>query len=116
MIFNPRALIFSTETEFTQKALIIFRFKYEFNPLYKRFAVQLHCDPSSVEKIKKIPYLPISFFKVHPVLTTAFTPSTVFTSSGTTGSVTSRHFVKDIDLYEESFTRSFERLYGPIKE
>lgn len=39
----------------------------------------------------------------------------IFESSGTGGPV-SRHLVADIHLYEESFTRGFERFYGPPEE
>ncbi len=42
--------------------------------------------------------------------------ATVFESSGTTGSINSRHFVKDIELYKESFTKGFELFYGPVKD
>jgi len=40
----------------------------------------------------------------------------VFSSSGTTGSVTSQHFVTDISLYEESYLKGFNYFYGDIKE
>jgi phenylacetate-coenzyme A ligase PaaK-like adenylate-forming protein len=33
-------------------------------------------------------------------------------SSGTTGAETSRHHITDVRLYEESFLRGFERVYG----
>ncbi|MFZ0489458.1 MAG: acyl transferase, partial [Salegentibacter sp.] len=35
-----------------------------------------------------------------------------FTSSGTTGSTTSRHLVTDLSLYERSFQKAFENFYG----
>lgn len=115
MIFNPRALIFSSDTDFTGKALMTFRFQYAYNDVYKRFVDALNCDPSTVDSIARIPFLPVSFFKTHSVVTTSFKTRTVFSSSGTTNSVTSRHFVKDIELYEQSFTTAFEMLYGPVK-
>ena len=37
---------------------------------------------------------------------------TIFTSSGTTGSTTSKHYVADLKLYETSFLKAFERQYG----
>jgi phenylacetate-coenzyme A ligase PaaK-like adenylate-forming protein len=36
----------------------------------------------------------------------------IFDSSGTTGSVPSRHFVAEVSLYEESFMRGFQHFYG----
>ncbi len=39
----------------------------------------------------------------------------IFTSSGTTGSVTSQHFITDIQLYKESYLKGFAHFYGDIK-
>jgi phenylacetate-coenzyme A ligase PaaK-like adenylate-forming protein len=36
----------------------------------------------------------------------------IFESSGTTGSETSRHYVTDLNVYEESFLTSFKLFYG----
>jgi phenylacetate-coenzyme A ligase PaaK-like adenylate-forming protein len=116
MIFNPSALIFSPYTDFTQKALTTFNFQYANNEVYKRFADALNCDPSTVNSVDKIPFLPVSFFKTHPIITTSFNPDTIFSSSGTTNSVTSKHFVKDLRLYEESFITAFELRYGPVND
>jgi hypothetical protein len=40
----------------------------------------------------------------------------IFESSGTTGSINSKHFVKDVGLYRENFTRIFEMFYGTPSE
>ena len=40
----------------------------------------------------------------------------VFTSSGTTGTINSHHFVKDAALYVKSFVNCFEQFYGNIDE
>jgi hypothetical protein len=63
-----------------------------------------------------IPFLPIRFFKSHEVKTTSFESEIFFESSGTTGTINSRHFIKDISLYEESFLKGFEQVYGNISE
>ncbi|MDZ7848718.1 MAG: hypothetical protein U5L96_19400 [Owenweeksia sp.] len=63
-----------------------------------------------------MPYLPIRFFKSHAVLTGRATAREVFTSSGTTGSVPSRHFVRDLGWYEEFCQRGFAASYGPIDQ
>uniref|UniRef100_UPI003567DA85 acyl transferase n=1 Tax=Labilibaculum sp. TaxID=2060723 RepID=UPI003567DA85 len=39
-----------------------------------------------------------------------------FTSSGTTGNLTSRHFVPDLKMYEQSFTKGFEQYYGSVSD
>ena len=69
-------------------------------------------SPSKVNSLEAIPYLPISFFKTHNVVTTEFEPEIIFESSGTTGENTSRHLVKKMELYEKSFTGAFKLFYG----
>ena len=104
------------EDSFETTALNIFRFQYENNPVYQDYVKALHIKPDTVNQIEQIPFLPIQFFKSQVVKTTNFEPMMVFESSGTTGSLSSRHFIKDISLYEKSFIKSFELFYGPVKE
>jgi len=108
--------IFSSNEPFSKKAVKIFHFQYRHNEIYKRFADTLNCKPHLVNSISEIPFLPISFFKTHKIITTDFTPERVFKSSGTTGSVNSQHFVKDISIYETSFISGFKNFYGNIRD
>ena len=98
--------------QFEALALEVFRFQYDHNPLYRRYADALHRPKEAVRTLRSIPFLPIRFFKSHQIMTTPFRPETVFESSGTTGSLNSRHFVKDAGIYRHSFTRAFEHFYG----
>ena len=100
------------QEQFVARALEIFRFQYEQNPLYRSYTDALHIDPFKVEDLTAIPYLPLEFFKRVPVKTTDFEPMAVFESSGTTGMIASRHFIKDLSLYQSSFLKGFERFYG----
>ncbi|HEX9513439.1 MAG TPA: acyl transferase [Puia sp.] len=102
--------------DFTATALEIFRFQYDNNPIYRLYTDTLGISPGAVQAITEIPFLPVSFFKTHPVKTTDFTPEAVFESSGTTGTRGSLHEVKDLGLYKESFMAGFERFYGPVKD
>ena len=68
--------------------------------------------PREITSVERIPFLPISFFKTHQVTTTRFEPEIIFESSGTTGINTSKHSIKDISLYKQSFTKGFELFYG----
>jgi hypothetical protein len=104
------------QNNFEALALEIFHFQYNNNPVYYQFCQSLNIDESSVNEIKKIPFLPISFFKTHRINTTTFEPQAVFESSGTTSSINSRHFVKDITIYEKSFTKTFELFYGNVQD
>lgn len=102
--------------DFTTQALELFRFQYEQNPLYRRYSDTLGVAPAGVRRLEDIPYLPVSFFKTDAVRTTDFVPETVFTSSGTTGMVSSRHEIKDLDLYRQSFRAAFTHFYGNITD
>ena len=109
-IFNIK-----TEQDFKSLALEIFNFQFENNPVYRSFCDLLYIHPSDVKAIEEIPFLPIQFFKSHEVLSAQSDVPITFTSSGTTGSTTSKHMVTDLDLYKTSFTKGFEHFYGPIE-
>lgn len=97
-------------------ALEVFFFQYTNNDLYKKYVDSLGISPSKVETPERIPYLPISFFKTHDVVTTRFDPEITFESSGTTGENTSRHLVKDLELYDTSFKSAFKLFYGKPRD
>ncbi len=111
-----RNRIFSIEDQqdFNAVAFEIFHYQYLANPLYGKFVDSLGKKPERITNLSDIPFLPISFFKSHKVVTGHFTEETIFESSGTTGMIPSRHYVSDFSLYEDSFTRGFERFYGPL--
>jgi phenylacetate-coenzyme A ligase PaaK-like adenylate-forming protein len=109
--------IFSVdEQNFAEKALDIFRYQYSNNGVYQKWVDSLHLQVDSVKKIEEIPFLPVHFFKTHTVATGKFTPQTVFESSGTTNSLNSKHFVKDLNLYHKSYLEGFKRFYGDINQ
>jgi phenylacetate-coenzyme A ligase PaaK-like adenylate-forming protein len=99
---------------FSGLALEVFHFQYNHNPLYHQYCNALGITLNSVTDVLKIPFLPVSFFKSHPVKTTEFEPALSFESSGTTGTANSKHLIKDINLYKESFKRAFRYFYGKI--
>jgi len=75
----------------------------------------LKFNPQKINKLPDIPFLPIQFFKTHHIKTTDFEPVYEFHSSGTTQTIASHHFIKDIELYRQSFTKGFELFYGPVE-
>jgi Acyl-protein synthetase, LuxE len=101
---------------FEELALQVFHFQYQHNELYRRYVDTLHTDISSVTLVEQIPFLPISFFKTHAVRSGFTTEALLFESSGTTGQVPSRHYVKDAAIYLQSFRKGFEREYGPADQ
>jgi hypothetical protein len=112
----PRIFEIQSSGEFEQLALDTFACQYHEVSLYGEFCNHLGKNPSNVGQLSEIPFLPIEFFKTHKVLKLGASPATVFRSSGTTGSQRSQHFVADLELYRESFTRGFEYFYGPVTD
>ncbi len=103
-------------TEFEKTALDLFRYQVRHNSVYQTFINHLDIDVDRVNSLMDIPFLPIEFFKTYQVVSSPPPYETVFMSSGTTGMQRSKHYVKDLKLYQESFTRGFEYFYGNISQ
>jgi len=116
MINTKDIFSIQNQTEFENVALAIFKFQFENNAIYRSFCDLLYIHPSDVKQINDIPFLPISFFKTHEILSTSEEIQETFTSSGTTGSITSKHQVTNVSIYEESFLKGFKHFYGNIEE
>lgn len=106
----------NNETEFEDLAFQIFSFQFKNNSVYRSFCDLLYKHPSDIKTIKDIPFLPIQFFKTHQVLSSTTPTQTTFTSSATTGSITSKHYVTHLETYNQSFTKGFEQFYGNIED
>ena len=111
LVFNIQS-----KTYFNEVALQVFKHQFENNPVYRSFCDLLYIHPVDVKTIQQIPFLPIQFFKSHEVLSSREQIEETFLSSGTTGSITSKHLVTDISWYKESFTKGFEYFYGAIED
>lgn len=106
----------SDDHQFNAAALATFRYQYEYTSVYRQYVTHLGVQPDRVDHYTKIPFLPIQFFKTQSIIVKDKTPEITFTSSGTTGMVTSRHPVADVQVYEKSFRNAFELFYGDIKD
>ena len=109
-IFNIKS-----EAQFTNFALDVFKYQFKNNKVYRSFCDLLYIHPADVKKVEQIPFLPIQFFKNKKIISSLEEVQEVFTSSGTTGSITSKHFVTDIKLYKESYLKAFAHFYGDIE-
>jgi phenylacetate-coenzyme A ligase PaaK-like adenylate-forming protein len=114
---NHKNSIFNihSESDFKATALEVFNFQFEHNAVYRSFCDLLYKHPSDVKSVEEIPFLPIEFFKTHTVVSTNKPIKATFTSSGTTGSIVSKHHVVDLDVYKQSFRTGFESFYGTIE-
>jgi phenylacetate-coenzyme A ligase PaaK-like adenylate-forming protein len=102
--------------QFQAKALEVYNYQYQKNPVYHQFCSLLGKSPDKVHQVSDIPFLPIDFFKTKKIVSATQTPTTIFTSSGTTGSVTSKHYVLDTAIYEQSYLKAFELFYGDVAD
>ena len=110
-IFNIKS-----NEQFTKAALEVFKHQFKNNKVYRSFCDLINKHPSDVTKVTQIPFLPIQFFKLREVLSSTEKVEETFTSSGTTGSITSKHFVTDINFYKQSYLNGFAHFYGNIEE
>ncbi len=104
------------EVGFEKKALKLYGFQYAHNKIYRRFNELLGVHPNKVRRLEDIPFLPVEFFKYHRVVSIEGPYDAVFESSGTTGMHRSKHYVKDLSIYEQSFLKGFELFYGPVSD
>tara|TARA_R110000868_G_scaffold125037_2_gene330342 strand:- start:4337 stop:5314 length:978 start_codon:yes stop_codon:yes gene_type:complete len=110
--------IFNTKSpsDFDTLALEIYKHQYTHNKVYQEFCNYLKKHPKKVKQVIDIPFLPIEFFKSKKIISSLDTPEVLFTSSGTTGSLTSTHYVTDVSIYENSYLNAFSYFYGNIKD
>src|SRR5450432_3404537 len=109
-IFNLQA------AEFEQTALQTYVYQYNHNTIYAQYANAVGRPPQKCCSLTDIPFLPIRFFKSHKVVSGNFEPEAIFESSGTTQTINSRHYVKSMAVYKESFQQGFKQFYGTVTD
>lgn len=116
MVNHESIFNIASKADFEAKALEVFQFQFQNNRVYRSFCDLLYVHPSDVNQIKDIPFLPIQFFKSHTILSGSHPIVKTFTSSGTTGAVTSKHHITNLGVYEDSFLKGFTQFYGAIQD
>lgn len=112
---NPTPIFCDLKPEqFEQAALTTFALQYEEVAVYKKFCESLGKSPDKVTSLAEIPFLPVHTFAKHPLIRNRQNAELIFESSGTTGSIPSKHYVSDAGLYRASFRKCFSLFYGDI--
>jgi phenylacetate-coenzyme A ligase PaaK-like adenylate-forming protein len=114
--FSERLSNFKAE-EFEDFALELFHFQARHNAVYSSYLKARKIQPESIQTIQSIPFLPIRFFKDFPVVcgeSSAF--DSFFSSSGTTGMITSKHFIWSESWYLNHSKQIFEANYGSLRD
>ncbi|MBI9069591.1 MAG: acyl transferase [Salinivirgaceae bacterium] len=106
----------SDDKQFNDLCIEAFLYQYHTIPVYQEYCKHLNIRPSEITHYTKIPFLPIEFFKTHDVKPENSNPEITFSSSGTTGTKTSKHHVADLAIYKASFLAAFKKFYGNVEE
>ncbi len=109
---NKEIFSIRTRQAFDDACMKTFHHQARHGAIYKEYLSLIHVDPATIRQPEAIPCLPIAFFKNHRIITGHEPPQRVFTSSGTTGTVQSQHYVVDTAVYERSFRTAFAEFYG----
>jgi hypothetical protein len=115
-LIQKRIFSITSQAEFNELALEVFHHQYTHNSLYRKFVQGMGIDVETIKIPPQIPFLPVSFFKSHKVYCADKQEEIIFESSTTSGNIPSRHFVADLDLYEESFRQAFRQFYGAVED
>lgn len=114
--FSDGLLNLSPE-EFESRALSLFDFQSTSNQIYAEYLDARKINPKKVRKLEDIPFLPIEFFKNHPIICgneNAF--KSFYSSSGTTGRISSKHYIWSEDWYLNHSLKLFEQNYGKLED
>jgi len=106
-----------TRDSFDDFALRLFQFQASENKVYKNYLSAREIDPKKISSVEEIPFLPIQFFKNFKVVSGPDVQfSEFFSSSGTTGMITSRHYFLHENEYLDHTVSLFQEEYGSIKD
>lgn len=112
---SQRIFSISSDAEFEALVLETFKFQYQNSKVYRTYCEHLGKSPDKLRSSGAIPFLPIEFFKSHTITTSNESSEAVFESSGTTAGSTSKHYITDLSLYQQSFGTAFQTFYGDVK-
>lgn len=102
--------------QFEDQALALFRYQAQHNRVYRQYLECLRVKADAITDIRRIPFLPIEFFKSHEIKTGSFTAQVVYQSSGTTQQSRSKHYLPQDTFYKAHARHIFESSYGPLTD
>jgi phenylacetate-coenzyme A ligase PaaK-like adenylate-forming protein len=107
----------NSEQAFNERCLEVFQFQARENAVYREYLALLGVNAKEINRVEDIPFLPIELFKTHKITSgESDGEALIFSSSGTTGTATSKHYVSQLEIYEKSFLRAFQQFYGSPSE
>jgi hypothetical protein len=113
---KQQILSVQTETDFFTAALGVFDYQRAHCGVYAKWLSLLGRTDIKPNAIEDIPCVPIGVFKWFSVKSGDFKPITTYKSSGTTGQQSSKHEIRDLDLYQQVARKTFQKTYGALKD
>lgn len=100
------------EEDFTRVAIDVWKYQYRYNSIYQAYCDLLSIKADQIHHLEQIPFLPIIMFREHAIKTGSWSAKTIFKSSGTTGSLQSKHHIRDIDWYHQIAEMGFAHAFA----
>lgn len=110
--FLNRIPAIKSNSEFETLAVEIAHYQAQNNTFYGNYLKAVKIAWQDIQTVLNIPFLPIDFYKNQIIKTGEFQEQAIFTSSATTGSTYSRHYIRSLANYESCFIHSFNLFYG----
>lgn len=107
MLFSPECFPLQS---FNRLSHLVFAHQYQKVEPYRRW---VNCVKERGQEDEQPVFLPIQVFKSAEVYDFENPPEVVFTSSGTTGTSPSRHFIASLAWYRQIVLEGFRRALGP---
>ena len=104
------------QSAFESLAIDTFYYQYKSNEVYRSFCDLINCSEAEVDDVKKIPHLPISFFKSKKVCSFQAKNPPFFSSSSIAKSPPSKHYYRQLEDYHTSFRNGFKYFFGSIED
>ena len=102
---------------FEELALELFQFQASENEIYKSYLKARKIETNRVKSLDSLPFLPIRFFKDLPVVCGNVADfESFYSSSGTTGMITSKHYIWSESWYLCHAQQIFESEYGSLTD
>jgi hypothetical protein len=105
-----------SDKEYFSVAKDVYNYQISSNPVFKEYLKLLGKSDQIINSYHDFVFLPIEHFKSQIIKTGNWKEEVVFRSSGTTASMTSKHFVKSLSWYFEGAVKAFEAAFVPLKD
>ena len=110
MLHSIKRAIFQLGSGSAEKLILeVFQYQAVNVLVYKQWIEYLGVNVQEIKTVSQIPFLPVKLFSSHK-LSDGGEVQRVFKSSGTSGSGRSRHFLTDVELYQQTFHAGFKHF------